>query len=476
MTDATFKYMTDAAYEEWKNVMNGHPSEPKFTNPVLWGGEPPEEKSKAENTAQEPGSRAPTTKREKQVAVSPMNKKPKNKSILLIEKDERPGIGKNAKARAGNRSLVMAKTQPTSEGAKTIRIDEMKKPMSLTLAKNQELMEAVDLQKKLEKKMEERRREEKTQEITARNKTVEGTDMVEIINRHYRALQSGVRKIKYTRTEYESVIAEVQTIFTAEKTLIDLDPPCVVVGDLHGQFNDLINMFVLLGRPPETVYVFTGDYVDRGQMSLEVIMLLFAYKICYRITFTCCVAIMKFHVSTRKVIWALFQRCFNNMPISALIATKIMCMHGGLSPSLTTLDDLRNYKKPIRNPSCGIINDMLWADPDISVFEWKTSSRGSGFVFGTNVIDDTCARLGIELIIRAHQLCVDGYWVVSGNKLITIFSAPVYGNQNKNAASVVKIDEKLTVQLVLFVPESPTIKETLQQKNRVWDPAIEAVG
>uniref|UniRef100_A0A8R1HSN6 Serine/threonine-protein phosphatase n=1 Tax=Caenorhabditis japonica TaxID=281687 RepID=A0A8R1HSN6_CAEJA len=295
--------------------------------------------------------------------------------------------------------------------------------------------------------------------------------------------------MKYTKEEYDNIIYEVSQIFSSEKALIDVDPPCVVVGDLHGQFNDLMNMFVLLGRPPEVVYVFTGDYVDRGAMSLECIMLLFAYKICYPENIyllrgnheiarvnkkygfydECIGAIPKYG----EEVWALFQRCFNNLPIAALIATKILCMHGGLSPSLVTLDDLRYHKKPIRNPFRGIVNDMLWADPDPSVFEWKTSTRGSGFVFGTNVIDDVCTRLGIELIIRAHQMCFDGYWTVAGRKLITIFSAPVYCNLYKNAASVLRVDEKLCVQVIAFVPETRDIERLIKTKNRVWDHTLD---
>ncbi|PIC39845.1 hypothetical protein B9Z55_011404 [Caenorhabditis nigoni] len=144
-------------------------------------------------------------------------------------------------------------------------------------------------------------------------------------------------------------------------------------------------------------------------------------------------------------------------------------MHGGLSPSLITLDDLRNHPKPIRNPFRGIVNDMLWADPDPAVFEWKTSARGSGFVFGTNVIDDVCARLDVELIIRAHQMCFDGYWVVSGKKLITIFSAPMYCNLYKNAGCVLKVDDELGIQMVAFVPESAKVEQVIEEKNRVWD-------
>ncbi|CAB3404695.1 unnamed protein product [Caenorhabditis bovis] len=328
-------------------------------------------------------------------------------------------------------------------------------------------------------------------ERTAPNRTEDNIDYKEFLDKHYEDMRPGIHKIKYRKSEYQTVIQEASAIFASENTLIDVDPPCVVVGDLHGQFNDLINMFLLLGRPPDTVYVFTGDYVDRGMMSIECIMLLFAYKISYPENIfllrgnheiarvnkkygfyeECISCIPKYG----EEIWAEFQRCFNNLPISALIATKILCMHGGLSPSLVTLDELREHPKPIRNPFRGIVNDMLWSDPDLAVYEWRTSTRGSGFTFGTNVIDDVCTRLGIELIIRAHQMCFDGYWTITNRKLITIFSAPLYCNLYRNAGCVLKVDAKLCIQPVFFAPESPALIATIQQKNRVWDVSFDNI-
>ncbi|PIO63417.1 Ser/Thr phosphatase family protein [Teladorsagia circumcincta] len=210
----------------------------------------------------------------------------------------------------------------------------------------------------------------------------------------------------------------------AEKTLIDVDPPVIIVGDIHGQFNDLINMFLLIGRPPEKRYLFLGDYVDRGMMSIECIMLLLAYKVCYpssvyllRGNHECARVNRKYgfwneclmHLGEQgETIWAMFQRCFNNLPVSALVATKILCMHGGLSPSLDSLD----------------------------------------------VIDDFCERFGLELIVRAHQMCLDGFWVTPSRRLLTLFSAPMYCNLYRNAGTVLEVDDNLHCKLIAMMPES----------------------
>ncbi|VDO23840.1 unnamed protein product [Haemonchus placei] len=237
-------------------------------------------------------------------------------------------------------------------------------------------------------------------------KSIEYMDYPEFLDKHYNQIEPGVsdlkkiHKIEYTMAEYRTVIQDANLLLSSEKTLIDVDPPVIIVGDIHGQFNDLINMFLLIGRPPEKRYLKYGFW-NECLMHLG---------------------------ENGETIWAMFQRCFNNLPVSALVATKILCMHGGLSPSLDSLDDVRNTSKPVRNPFRGVINDMLWADPDLNILDWRTSSRGSGFAFGSHVIDDFCERFGVELIVRAHQMCLDGFWVTPNRKLLTLFSAPMYCN------------------------------------------------
>ncbi|WKY07694.1 hypothetical protein Q1695_007287 [Nippostrongylus brasiliensis] len=322
-------------------------------------------------------------------------------------------------------------------------------------------------------------------------KSIDCLDYPEFLDKHYRNIEPGVHKIQYTMTEYRAVIQDANLLLSSEKTLIDVDPPVIIVGDIHGQFNDLINMFLLLGRPPEKRYLFLGDYVDRGLMSIECIMLLLAYKVCYpsavyllRGNHECARVNRKYgfwneclmHLGEQgEMIWAMFQRCFNNLPVSALVATKILCMHGGLSPSLDSLDDVRNTSKPVRNPFRGVINDMLWADPDMNILDWRTSSRGSGFAFGTHVIDDFCERFGVELIVRAHQMCLDGFWLTPNKKLLTLFSAPMYCNLYRNAGTMLEVDEDLHCRLISMMPESRGCRERVTKQNRLWDETVDYI-
>ncbi|CAI0392797.1 unnamed protein product, partial [Linum tenue] len=132
-----------------------------------------------------------------------------------------------------------------------------------------------------------------------------------------------------------------------------------VEGDIHGQYSDLLRLFEYGGFPPEANYLFLGDYVDRGKQSLETICLLLAYKIKYPENFFLlrgnheCASINRiygFYDECKRRfnvrLWKSFTDAFNCLPVAALIDDKILCMHGGLSPDLTHLDQIRILPRP----------------------------------------------------------------------------------------------------------------------------------
>ncbi|KAL3609854.1 hypothetical protein D5086_000874, partial [Populus alba] len=212
-----------------------------------------------------------------------------------------------------------------------------------------------------------------------------------------------------------------------------------MAGDVHGQFSDLLRLFEYGGYPPEANYLFLGDYVDRGKQSIETICLLLAYKIKYKENFFLlrgnheCASINRiygFYDECKRRfnvrVWKTFTDCFNCLPVAALIDEKILCMHGGLSPELKNLDQIRNLARPIDVPDHGLLCDLLWADPDKDMEGWGENDRGVSYTFGADKVVEFLRKQDLDLVCRAHQVVEDGYEFFAKRQLVTIFSAPNY--------------------------------------------------
>ena len=193
-------------------------------------------------------------------------------------------------------------------------------------------------------------------------------------------------------------------------------------GDVHGQYYDLLRIFEYGGFPPEANYLFLGDYIDRGKQSIETVCLLLCYKIKYPENFFLlrgnheCAQINRiygFYDECKRRysirLWRVFSDVFNCLPVSALIDEKIFCMHGGLSPELKNLDQIKNIMRPTDVPDTGLLCDLLWSDPERGVEAYGDNDRGVSFTFGENVVRKFNEKHDIDLICRAHQVVEDGY-------------------------------------------------------------------
>ena len=187
--------------------------------------------------------------------------------------------------------------------------------------------------------------------------------------------------------EIRALTRRSREIFMSQSSLLELEAPIKICGDTHGQYQDLLRLFNHGGFPPDANYLFLGDYVDRGQKSIETICLLLAYKIKYPENFFLlrgnheCASINRiygFYDECKRMynikLWKLFTDCFNCLPISAIIDDKIFCAHGGLSPDLKHFDQIRNITRPTDVPDSGLICDLLWSDPDEDADEYVAIS------------------------------------------------------------------------------------------------------
>lgn len=272
-----------------------------------------------------------------------------------------------------------------------------------------------------------------------------------------------------------------KNIFMKQPMLLKVSAPIKICGDIHGQYKDLLNLFDFGGYPPDVNYLFLGDYVDRGKQSLETICLLFAYKIKYPSMMHLLrgnhesASINKiygfFDECKRRYnikIWKYFTDAFNCMPISALVSDRIICMHGGISPSLRNLNQIEKISRPTEIPDEGLLCDLLWSDPE-NIQGWGDNDRGVSITYGTDVVKNFLENVDLDLICRAHQVVEEGYEFFADRHLVTIFSAPNYCGEFDNAGAFMSVDADLTCSFQILKPTDKTsmIENFLGQGEKI---------
>eukprot|EP00301_Raphidiophrys_heterophryoidea_P015955 c2496_g1_i1.p1 GENE.c2496_g1_i1~~c2496_g1_i1.p1 ORF type:complete len:313 (+),score=50.39 c2496_g1_i1:32-970(+) len=248
---------------------------------------------------------------------------------------------------------------------------------------------------------------------------------------------------------------KAREIFLEEGNVQRVDAPVTICGDIHGQFFDLQELFKVGGECPDTNYLFMGDFVDRGFHSVETFLLLLALKVRYpdRIT------LIRGNHESREItqvygfydeclrkfgsvnVWRWCTEIFDYISLSALVEDRIFGVHGGLSPSISTLDQIRVIDRKQEVPHDGAMCDLMWSDPE-DIDGWALSPRGAGYLFGGDVVAEFNHKNKIDLIARAHQLVMEGYKHMFDGALVTVWSAPNYCYRCGNVAAVLEMDEK----------------------------------
>lgn len=269
--------------------------------------------------------------------------------------------------------------------------------------------------------------------------------------------------------ELNWICQHVAPILQEQPIILEIESPITICGDIHGQYTDLIRIFESSGYPPDTRYLFLGDYVDRGNQSIEVVALLFLFKILYpdrifllRGNHECSYInrMYGFYDDCAKYsvqLWRTFNvDVFNYLPIAAIIEKKIFCIHGGISPDLESLEQIEEMERPMEVPETGLLCDLLWSDPNPDVDDWGENDRGAGCVFGQAQVDEFLEKFGFDLICRGHQAVMNGYEFPfqPSQNLVTIFSAPNYCYQFENSGAVLRVDEHLLCAFNVHPPQS----------------------
>ncbi|KAJ8958512.1 hypothetical protein NQ318_002306 [Aromia moschata] len=209
--------------------------------------------------------------------------------------------------------------------------------------------------------------------------------------------------------EVKALCAKAREILVEESNVQRVDSPVTVCGDIHGQFYDLKELFKVGGDVPET------NYLKYGSIT----------------------------------VWRYCTEIFDYLSLSAIIDGKIFCVHGGLSPSIQTLDQIRVIDRKQEVPHDGPMCDLLWSDPE-DTQGWGVSPRGAGYLFGSDVVAQFNAANDIDMICRAHQLVMEGYKWHFNETVLTVWSAPNYCYRCGNVAAILELNEHLQRDFTIF--------------------------
>ena len=272
---------------------------------------------------------------------------------------------------------------------------------------------------------------------------------------------------RFREQTIEDLIDEAIKTYVKPVSLIELRDPIVIVGDIHGHFHDLLTILIKNGLPPFTNYLFLGDYVDRGQYSIECITLLLTLRVLFPQNVYLLRGNHEFmdvnysygfkdeivaQYKTEKL-WHLFNDVFVYLPYAAIVSGDIFCVHGGISQLCPTIDDIRKIQVPslILNEGAA---DLIWSDPDTTNNKEKFgyNQRGLGHVFNQQATKEFLINNNMSCIIRAHQCVSEGVEVFHGGDIISVFSASNYVDGKENKSGFVVVNDTIFYHHLYPIP------------------------
>lgn len=290
-------------------------------------------------------------------------------------------------------------------------------------------------------------------------------------------IDEGLERLKSGKILNEKELREccqiLKEILIEEPNVRVVQTPVTMAGDIHGQFYDMLEMIEKSKGIAHTNFVFIGDFVDRGYNSVETWEYLMLLKIKYpdrvtllrgnhecrqiTITYGFIDEIIRKYGNSNP--WTFCTEVFDLLPLGVIVNGKVLGVHGGLSPKIKTIDEMRAIDRNQEIPQTGPFCDLMWSDPD-SIEGFIMSARGAGYLFGSRVTKEFNQTNGLDLIVRAHQLVQEGYqYWFPGNILVTVWSAPNYCYRCGNLASFLELDDNLNRNFVTFKEVERSAKE-----------------
>lgn len=263
-----------------------------------------------------------------------------------------------------------------------------------------------------------------------------------------------------------TVCEAVAKIFAQEPIVLSLSSPQIIIGDLHGQLLDLIRIIKDNGGPHKTKYLFLGDLVDRGEFSIETILLVLTYKALWpqnvyiirgnhEFVFSCSQDFyqdIKSNYSNPHIVFGAFLNAFSQMPLGAIIDDSVFAVHGGIGPEFSRIDQLKEIKRPLDDFGNPVIDSALWSDPNAQLSEYEPSHRGTGYLFGKNVLTKFLQTNGMKILIRGHESVSQGFEYQFNRQCLTVFSASNYCGRLENDGGVIIMKSPTDITTKTYTP------------------------
>ncbi|KAF2814221.1 Metallo-dependent phosphatase [Mytilinidion resinicola] len=248
------------------------------------------------------------------------------------------------------------------------------------------------------------------------------------IDRIIRTLLS-LQRLSETDIQYLCYTASL--ILLSQPTLLNLEAPMNIIGDISGQYHDLLTVFARGGCPPEANYLFLGNFVGNDKHSLETACLVLAFKIKFPENFFIlrgnqeCALLrhhltfyVDFHIRYSNKLWDTLINCFNCLPLAAIISEKIFAVHGGLSPELTSMSQIQQIMRPTDIPGRGLLRDLLHSHPDQNIVGWTVNLDNGAVTFGPEVVYRFVKTYDFDLICcGSHKALRGGYEFIARRHL-----------------------------------------------------------
>lgn len=241
-----------------------------------------------------------------------------------------------------------------------------------------------------------------------------------------------------------------------------------IVGDLHGNIRDLIRIIREINFfNNDSRILFLGDYVDRGEFSIEVVTLLFSLICQYpnriyllrgnhefsSINMTCGFKEQIRRVYNNDDLWLKFNTVFNCLPLCAIVEDNVFCIHGGISPHINSVYQIEMMQRPILTfQDSSLLADLMWSDPSSGVSFFMESERGYGCLFGLDAIVEFCRNQKMERVIRSHQCVKKGIELSLHDKVVTVFSCSNYCDVCNNEAGFIKLSKRGEIEQFKLMP------------------------